>query len=78
MILTMGNPSYYVIMASGYTIKYSTSYCLRLEAVVLITIQMPIQSAFQTFVSSNKRKLLYNIIQTMFDQALFLNTNAFF
>ena len=45
--------------------------------VALITVVMRVQSVFKTVVFS-KRKLLYNKIQTMFDQALLPNTNALF
>ena len=51
--------------------------CYRGTYVALVLVNMPIKSAFQTVVFS-KRKLLFNEIQIMFDQALFLNTNALF
>ena len=69
MILTM------VILYYGINTKYEH---VKLHAVVaLIMVKMSIQSVLQTVVFS-KRKFLYIKIQTMFDQALFLNTNSLF
>ena len=69
MILTM------VILYYGINTNYEH---VKLHAVVaLIMVKMSIQSVLQTVVFS-KRKLLYIKIQTMFDQALFLNTNSLF
>ena len=49
-----------------------------LHAVVaLIAVVMRVRSVF-TVSEYSKRKLLYNKMQTMFDQALFANTNAHF
>ena len=61
----------------GMNIKYYHIILHAVVAVVLIMVKMRIQSAFQTVVFG-KRKLLYNKIQTMFDQALFLNMRTLF
>ena len=59
----------------GMNIQYKDAI---LHAVVaLIAVVMRVQSVF-TVSEYSKRKLLYNKMQTMFDQALFANTNAHF
>ena len=45
-------------------------------ALIVITVVMSIQSAFE-MVLFRKRKLMYSEIQTMFDQALFQTETVF-